>query len=414
MCVCVNNFHRREDLEIKELKEENSFGFDELFFSRTNKKGIIESGNSVFQRVSQYEWDEMLGKPHKVVRHPEMPRGVFSLLWDTIGKGEMIGAYVNNKAKDGSNYWVYALVSPIADGYLSVRLKPSSDYFEIVKQKYNDLLQLEKKERLTPEQSQEKLLEVINELGFQTYKHFMIESLMKELECRQQELGGEPIEELELLRGALKSGTQLQGNSELIFDAYKKTSLVPINLEVQSARIGQTAASLATISTQYDKLAKEIQEQIKLFAESGKMVQEKVKDCQFYVCNSILQREIFQFFEQEVKETPVHKEGEMTILNQLRNQQIHSARSSLDEIQNEFRQFKKVCDDVKKLSIGLEMVSISGKIEAAKLTNESGELRGLLDELTTFKDSLKSTIHIINECGSDLLHQVNHMRKALL
>ncbi|MFG1503807.1 PAS domain-containing protein [Halobacteriovorax sp. ZH5_bin.2] len=395
-------------------ERESNFDFDELFFSRTDKRGVIASGNSVFQRVSQYEWEEMLGRPHKVVRHPEMPRGVFSLLWDTIAQDKMIGAYVNNQAKDGSNYWVFALVSPIDDGYLSVRLKPSSHFFEIVKEKYIELAQLERRKKLTPAQSQETLLAMIKELGFESYEHFMIEALMQELESRQKVLGEEPIAELNLLRKALESGSFLQEKSEGIFEEYKKTSLVPMNLEVQAARIGEEAASMATISAQYDNLAKEIQDEINKFMVSGKLVQEKVKDCQFFVCNSILQREIYNFFEKETKPSPIQKANEMNILALLQEQQINNAKSSLVEIQTEFSEFKRVCNDVKKLSIGLEMVSISGKIEAAKLNRNSGELSGLLDQLTKFKDSLKQSLKEINDIGNDLVHQVSRMNEILV
>lgn len=393
---------------------ESEFGFDELFFSRTNKRGVIESGNSVFQRVSKYEWDEIIGKPHSVVRHPEMPRAVFSLLWDTIEQDKMIGAYVNNKAKDGTYYWVFALISPIQDGYISVRLKPSSDLFEIIKVKYLELYKLEKQKNLKPIESQEILIKVIiDELGFESYEHFMIEALMQELECRQKQLRLKPLEELNLLRQALLAGTKIQKQSEEIFMAYQKTALVPLNLEVQAARIGQEAASIATISTQYDNLAKEIQEEINKFATSGKLVQDKVKECQFYVCNSILQREIYNFFEKETKKTPVEKNKEMEILQNLQNTQMDSARESLVEIQREFSAFKRVCNDVKKLSIGLEMVSISGKIEAAKLTRTSDELFGLLSELTGFKDALKGTLDDINDVGNNLVHQVDRMREQI-
>ncbi len=129
------------------LGKESDFGFEELFFSRTSTKGIIESGNSVFQRVSKYEWDEILSKPHSLVRHPAMPRGVFHLLWEEILSGRPVGAYVVNRAKDGSHYWVFALVTPTDDGFLSVRIKPSSAIFEIAKEKYSELLEVENSQK---------------------------------------------------------------------------------------------------------------------------------------------------------------------------------------------------------------------------------------------------------------------------
>ena len=83
------------------VDDEVPFTFDELFFSRTDWRGVILAGNSVFQRVSLYRWDELIRKPHNVIRHPDMPKGVFWLLWDTIKNGEPIGAYVGSFAGGG-------------------------------------------------------------------------------------------------------------------------------------------------------------------------------------------------------------------------------------------------------------------------------------------------------------------------
>ena len=126
--------------KLPSVDEEVPFIFDELFFSRTDGRGVILAGNSVFQRVSHYSWNELIKKPHNVIRHPDMPKGVFWLLWDTIKRGDPVGAYVKNRAKDGRYYWVFAIITPVEGGYLSVRLKPSSDLFAVVAQEYKSLL----------------------------------------------------------------------------------------------------------------------------------------------------------------------------------------------------------------------------------------------------------------------------------
>ena len=105
---------------------ERPFAVHEIFFSTTDRKGIIRSGNRVFTRVSGYTNEELVGAPHNIVRHPDMPRVVFQLLWTEIGAGRSIAAYVKNMASDGSYYWVLATAMPVGDGYLSVRLKPTS------------------------------------------------------------------------------------------------------------------------------------------------------------------------------------------------------------------------------------------------------------------------------------------------
>lgn len=192
-------------MEIKNT--ERSFHFNELFFSRTNSRGIIQSGNSVFQRISVYEWPELINKPHSRVRHPDSPRGVFYLLWDTIKQNKPIGAYVKNLSENGEYYWVYALVLPHPSGdYISLRLKPSSEYFPIIQKLYQQLTKAENTQNVSPKQSSENLIKEINNLGFPDYFSFMTEVLISELESRQKKLGLPAIQMIDLLRKMIKHG----------------------------------------------------------------------------------------------------------------------------------------------------------------------------------------------------------------
>jgi PAS domain S-box-containing protein len=109
---------------------ERTFGNDEIIVSKTDTKGIVTYANDVFLRVSALTEPEVVGKPHNVIRHPDMPRSVFRLMWDTIQSGEEIFAYVLNLAGDGNHYWVFAHVTPTSDlsggivGYHSNRRCP--------------------------------------------------------------------------------------------------------------------------------------------------------------------------------------------------------------------------------------------------------------------------------------------------
>ena len=78
------------------------FKVSEAFFSTTDTRGVIQAGNRVFSRISGYTEAELIGKPHNIIRHPDVPRAVFKLLWDTLEAGQPICAYVKNMAKDGS------------------------------------------------------------------------------------------------------------------------------------------------------------------------------------------------------------------------------------------------------------------------------------------------------------------------
>jgi PAS domain S-box-containing protein len=96
---------------------ERTWGDEELIVSKTDLKGIITYANRTFLSVAGYTEQEILGKPHSIIRHPDMPRCVFKLLWDTIESGNEIFAYVKNMAKNGDHYWVFAHVTPTLDAH---------------------------------------------------------------------------------------------------------------------------------------------------------------------------------------------------------------------------------------------------------------------------------------------------------
>ena len=111
--------------------------------SETNAKGVITFANDDFCKTAGYSLDELIGKPHSIVRHKDMPKIAFKSLWDTINKGEIWTGYVKNSTKSGGFYWVYATVYPFemcdgSQGYLSCRRKPSqeeiAEYEELYKE----------------------------------------------------------------------------------------------------------------------------------------------------------------------------------------------------------------------------------------------------------------------------------------
>jgi len=111
---------------------ERTFDPLEIIVSKTDAKGRITYANDMFYKMADYTADECLGQPHSMVRHPDMPRCIFKLLWDTVAKGHEIFTYVVNRSKNGDHYWVMAHVSPTMDdntntivGYHSSRRVPS-------------------------------------------------------------------------------------------------------------------------------------------------------------------------------------------------------------------------------------------------------------------------------------------------
>ena len=81
--------------------------------SEADKKGDILSVNEKFIEVSKYSRNELIGAPHSTTRHPDMPKETFKQLWSTIGRGEMFRGVIKNRAKDGTPYYVDAVIAPI-------------------------------------------------------------------------------------------------------------------------------------------------------------------------------------------------------------------------------------------------------------------------------------------------------------
>ena len=127
------------------MVEESAF-----LVSKTDLKGRITYCNEPFLKIVGAKQAEVLGKPHNIVRHPDMPRAIFKLLWEHIKDKKEIFAYVKNKSFDGGYYWVFANITASVDdcnnavGYYSVRRKPNPKAIEVIEPIYQKLLSVEK------------------------------------------------------------------------------------------------------------------------------------------------------------------------------------------------------------------------------------------------------------------------------
>jgi len=133
----------------EEVRFEDVNKDDRPVVSKTDIRGKITYTNSVFRALSGYDKGEMVGKPHNIVRHPDMPKAVFEEMWDTILKGDTWTGIVKNLRKDGKYYWVEATIMPIKDennaiiGFISARKKVSDE----IKKKYEKIYrEMKKKE----------------------------------------------------------------------------------------------------------------------------------------------------------------------------------------------------------------------------------------------------------------------------
>ncbi|WP_170167532.1 PAS domain-containing protein [Amphritea balenae] len=141
----------------------------ELIISKTDQKGIVTYANRTFMKISGYREDQIIGCPHNFIRHPDMPRTCFKLLWDTIQTGNEFFAYVINRCNNGDFYWVLANITPDYSasgellGYYSVRRAPTREAINKIIPIYQKMLEIEQQSSA--------------DTGMQRAQHYLIEQI---------------------------------------------------------------------------------------------------------------------------------------------------------------------------------------------------------------------------------------------
>jgi len=136
-------------MPIQPTGRERLFNKEDLIVSKTDLQGRITYANKLFIDLAGYDEGELLGRPHAIVRHPDMPRSVFKLLWDTIRAGKEIFAYVVNLSRNGDHYWVLAHVTPSFDsngqvvGFHSNRRYPDPEALRHIQPLYRQMVDAE-------------------------------------------------------------------------------------------------------------------------------------------------------------------------------------------------------------------------------------------------------------------------------
>ncbi len=121
-----------------------------VIISQTDVKGIITFANRMFCEISGYSVDELKGKPHNIIRHPDMPKAAFEKMWETIKSGQVWNGLIKNRRKDGRYYWVDTEILPIytndkITGYIAARKPASKKNIQETEKLYKKMLEIEVK-----------------------------------------------------------------------------------------------------------------------------------------------------------------------------------------------------------------------------------------------------------------------------
>lgn len=426
---------------------EREFRVEELFFSTTDARGIITSCNDVFVRISGWAWGELLGAAHSIIRHPDMPRCVFKLLWDRLEQGLPVVAYVKNMARDGGYYWVTALVLPVKGGYLSVRLKPTSPILGIVKGLYQQLLAVEaghadRKEGMAA--SGAALFAALAKLGFPTYDAFMKHVLGEELASREKlrprraaearahggaadgrgldvvvrestQANGTFERLFGVLQQLLMLDKSLQGKTEFITEVAETTQILALNACVESARLGDEGRALSVLADNLSfasvDIARMTQELTGQLGELGAAV----RDVSFDLCVAKVQVEMLREFVSPsgavqdqacVGYDARRRVDDLRMLAERAGDSAARATQTLVRVQRLSSSLGSLADRLGKSFQTLRFVHLGGLIESARISQENG--------FTVILSEILENIELTRSRLGDLSEAVSAVKGELL
>lgn len=418
------------------LNKEVPFKFEELFFSTTDQKGIIQFGNKVFIQISGYPEATIMGAPHNIIRHPDMPKAVFKLFWDTLLEKRPIGAYVKNMASDGSYYWVYAFAFPTDEGYLSIRFKPSSAYFEKVQAIYQQVLNHEKKTSM--DEGLVFLQQILKDNGFESYEDFMVTTVAAELNAREQQLAAldqskqnpafKRISEVTRVTAASldksfkkidlfqQTSSLFSSNLALLDTEFRKLKFLSINMSTLANKLGDDAATLAVVSNQFATLASEIEGQMTTFTQFTQNLIKVIKQVSLDLAALKTQMIMVDFF---VKESIA--ENTFTGMNQNKDNFTKLFSKSTENLLRELRKLSsdmndldRQLTDIRKLVSGMEIIKQTGAIESARKDEMKEAFSIYVIQMTQFMEILKKTITEFHSHRVGLGYNINEVTESTI
>jgi len=413
---------------------ERDFNMEELFFSVTDPSGKITFANEVFTRISAYDEKELIGRPHNIIRHPDMPRALFHVMWEYLNSGKPVAAYVKNLAKDGAYYWVIALVFSYDQGFISIRLKPGSPVFGKIQSIYEDTLSYER------QQSEERgdkegmiaavsyLQQKLRENGYDSYDEFMWEALEQEMRNRDELLQRKGFKrknhtdaipghilkfESHLIRlfDHLKTLEELHDklleHSRYILNLSNTIRLLSLNAQVSTARLDGEGESLSAVAGQMGDQSHGGTIMLADMQQHVTSLSKLLDKANFDIIFAKLQVEMTTIFLNEV-----HVNGENRYLSDIPVPQIirnlHDSftprllkiAEEVGRIPSSLGDLKVRVGEIERFLYVLRFIHSTGKIEIARLSN-AGAFANTFDQL----------IREVNDADSKLKELSGHIEE---
>jgi|GEM_PF-2008814 len=360
---------------------EVTFTSNDLLFSRTDERGVIQSVNSAFQTISGFET-----------------------------KGVPIAAYVKNRTKSGGYYWVLAFISPVEGGYLSVRVKPQSDFFPLMQAEYEKLRAREKSESLDSKESAELLDARLQEMGYDSFAAFSAAVAAQELKALRDSRGLSPNETINQLHQIQEALKDVQDASQLIATSCESVDVLPTNLEIQSSRLGSVAAPIGIIARDCNDRTRALLSQMVEFVEAMQKVSRSVNATILRVCVAEVQAQISKsFVAHEGNGDTMNFKDETELLSKRRSANEEEIMARLREVDMHVKTSSNSAKNITRVVSGLNVTRTMCTIECSLLGANGETVRNIVDQLETFQTDVPAPLRSISSNFSQMQSELDKL-----
>lgn len=388
---------------------------EDLIYTRTDDRGVIRAANKVFQRLTGRDWPNLIGAPHRFIRHPDMPRGFFHLFWKQLRNGDPAVGYIKNRGRDGGHYWVLASAVPCQDCYFSIRFRPTSPFFDRIPGLYARLTQQERQENLSSEAAGERFLAALCDLGFDDYTQFMCHATEQETLARNRALGrpddvevGRIAAVVDLLQDALR----LQSG---LITRFRDLMLLPVNMRLVAARLEPQGGPISQISMNYKSASDEIAARLATFVSGDhnlcRRMAAAARSSLVLLRCAQLQAELLQRYDRATPYTAgVDRRVELQMMAAAESLCRTRTEQALQAAVQLAVSLSEASADVRRMILGLDTIRILGRVESRRDLAVETSMSATLDRIDRVQGEISDSLKRLTDLAATIHSGLSALR----
>lgn len=335
--------------------------------------------------------------------------GVFHLMWQELAAGRPFAYYVKNLATDHTHYWVFAVVLPLDDGYLSMRLKPGSEIFAQIHDLYAALRTEEQAGRTTPEQSADLLLQKLREMGHADYPSFMSTALAAEIAARGAGLQRRVDHCLQSMCELAEAVEKMHRYGDMVDTIFHSTASIPNNLSIQARSLEGANGPISVISNNHQLMAQSLGDILRRFRTAVEDGVSHTVMARFNAAVRLLTQEMAAQFSSNPPVAGLDSDAEAKRLAALSTECQIRENASVSKVMGAAAVYRGMSTDMRRVMSGLEMSRVMCKIEQSKYAKNVDGLNEIVGRLHRAERQLSEVIDAIETSVGAIEDRTNRL-----